>query len=237
MKRKLVLLNIALLALAAAAAWQVRAQWLDGKARERKVLREPVQAAEPPPATSLQPPQPARASAYIEVAQKMLFSQDRNPDVVVEAGPPKPMPPLPVAYGVMNLGGGPTVFLGEKPGAPNRGYSAGEKVGEFTLVALDQDEIVLEWDGQKFKKKLADLRPQAGVQPPGAPVAEAPRQASTQVQTVTVSQDLGPGPEAAPGAKFCEPGDTSPAGTVRDGYRKVVSPTPVGNACHWEQVK
>jgi hypothetical protein len=33
------------------------------------------------------------------------------------------------------------------------------------------------------------------------------------------------------------PGDTTPAGTVRDGYRKLVTQTPFGNACRWELVK
>ena len=41
----------------------------------------------------------------------------------------------------------------------------------------------------------------------------------------------------AGGYKTCTPGDSSPAGTVADGYRKVLVATPFGNSCHWEEVK
>jgi hypothetical protein len=33
--------------------------------------------------------------------------------------------------------------------------------------------------------------------------------------------------------KACQPGDTSPAGTVVDGYKKIVEQTPFGPACRW----
>ncbi len=159
MKRKLVLLNVALLVLAAAAAWQLRARWLEGKAQERKVLRQPAKAAAPPAEIPVQPPPPASAATYGEVAQKMLFSPDRNPNVVIQVTPPKPVPPFPAAYGVMDLGSGPTVILSEKPGAPSRGYALGAKVGEFTLVSLENDEVVFEWEGKQFKKNLRELKP------------------------------------------------------------------------------
>jgi TonB family protein len=38
------------------------------------------------------------------------------------------------------------------------------------------------------------------------------------------------------GFKRCELNDNTPAGTVVDGYRKVVSPTPFGEACRWDPV-
>ncbi len=105
MKRKLILLNVALLVLAAAAAWQLRARWREGQAQERKLLQQSVKPVVPPPPPALEAPQAAKAAGYSEVAQKTLFSRDRNPNVVVEVAPPKPVPEFPVAYGIMNLGG------------------------------------------------------------------------------------------------------------------------------------
>lgn len=238
MKRKLVLLNVALLVLAAAAAWQLRARWLEGKAQERKVLRQPAKAAAPPAEIPVQPPPPASAATYGEVAQKLLFSPDRNPNVVIQVTPPKPVPPFPAAYGVMDLGSGPTVILSEKPGAPSRGYALGAKVGEFTLVSLENDEVVFEWDGKQFKKNLRELKP-APVSAAAAPVAAAARPAAAPVQTQVVSStpDPGPGAQLAEDLKACVAGDTSPAGTVRGGYRKLVTTTPFGQACRWELVK
>ena len=47
----------------------------------------------------------------------------------------------------------------------------------------------------------------------------------------------GPGIELGQGSRACVPGDTTPPGTVKDGFRKVVNKTPFGNSCRWEAVK
>jgi hypothetical protein len=39
--------------------------------------------------------------------------------------------------------------------------------------------------------------------------------------------------QISPPVKNCKPGDTSPAGTVVDGYKKVIEQTPFGAACRW----
>jgi hypothetical protein len=235
-KRKLVLLNVALFALATAAAWQLRARWLEGKAQEQKVLWQPAQLVAPPAEMPVQPPPPASAATYGEVAQKMLFSPDRNPNVVVEVTPAKPVPPFPVAYGVMDLGSGPTLLLSEKPGAPSRGYALGAKVGEFTLAAMENDEVVFEWEGQQFRKNLRDLKP-APASAAAAPATALPAAAPVKTQVVSSPREAGPGVELTSEIKACVAGDTSPAGTVRGGYRKVVTRTPFGQACRWELIK
>jgi cytoskeletal protein RodZ len=37
--------------------------------------------------------------------------------------------------------------------------------------------------------------------------------------------------------RSCLKGDNSPDGTVKEGFRKVVTPTAVGPSCHWEKVE
>ena len=238
MKRKLVLLNLVLAALAAAAAWQLRVRWLEDKAQQQLVLRRPARKADAPPAAAPRPIPPVSASSYGEVAQRTLFSEDRNPDVTVEVAPPKPMPALPAAYGVVDFGSGPTVFMSEKPSAASRGYAPGEKVGEFTLVSVGEDEVVLEWNGQKMTKKLQELKPTAG-ENHAAASSEAPRPSAPAVQAASVGTEQGPGAQIVADSSFkaCVPGDTSPTGTVRDGYRKIMARMPVGWSCHWEPVK
>lgn len=238
MRRKLLLLNLVLLALASAAAWQLRVRWLDGKAREQKLATSQVKPAAVAAMEPARPPQPASAVAYGDVAQKVLFSRDRNPTVTVLAAPVKPVPPMPVLYGVMDLGDGPVVILSEKQGGVNRGYSLGEKVGDFTLVALDNDELVLGWEGQEIRKKLLELRPKPGTPAPPAAIAAAAASPGAVVQSVTALADAaGPGPQVTANMRACVAGDTSPAGTVKDGYRKVLSQTPFGSNCRWEPVK
>jgi len=241
LKRKLVVLNLALLALVAGAAWQLRQQWIAGKAREQRLLRQKPVRAPAPPAVSGRAPQSVTATSYGEIAQQMLFSQDRNPNVVVEVEPVKPFPPLPIAHGVVNLGDGPMVLLSEKPDGPHRSFTAGDKVGEYTVVAVYRDEIVLEGEGRQLKKRLEELIDRTASQAPparasaqrSAPTVVAPLRAKVETSTT----EAGPGPDAGGGIKICRPEDTSPPGTVVGGYRKVVTRSPFGGVCRWEPVK
>ncbi len=85
-------------------------------------------------------------------------------------------------------------------------------------------------------KKLQELTP--------APKAEASETAATPaapaaapVQNVSTPVEAGPGMQLTGDLKACVVGDTTPPGTVRDGYRKVVTQTPFGASCRWELVK
>jgi len=298
----MVLLNVALLALVGALGWVLRANWLEAQARERAVLRRQVapKAVLAPP--SLPPVQAAAPAEYIDVANKMLFSKDRNPIVVVE--PPKPapepvMPALPSYSGQMAIGE-PVIFLTAAKDAQHS-YHVGDQVGDFKLTSFDQDNIVLEWNGKTVERKLEDLRAKqilaqagagsgasAGSGAPPGPVPAMPRpsiptpgyprpikspdNASTGLSTVaapaasstsssttapvspttslggskaggdsnsaSAASDDGMFGAALPGGlRACVPADTSPAGTVHSGYRKVQSMSIFGASCDWEPVK
>ncbi len=216
MKRKLVLVNVALLAALAWLGVKLRQDWMAGRERERTIVRQRIQPAPAPPMAQT-PPQPAlRAESYLDVAQNMLFAKDRNPNVVVEAQPPKPTPPFPRFYGLMNLGDGPLAILSEGAGRRQQGYMAGQKVGEFKIAAIGSEELVFEWDGKKLTKKFSDLAEKG--EPQQAPEA-------------------GPGTSMGGGFAGCNPGDNSPAGTVVDGMKKVINETPFGKVCRWEPAK
>ena len=45
-----------------------------------------------------------------------------------------------------------------------------------------------------------------------------------------------PGVDVGEGLKGCQVGDSTPAGAVVDGYRKVIAQTPFGGSCRWEKV-
>ncbi len=233
MRKKLLLLDLALLAAALLATAELRARWLEARKREQVALWKTVVPLPAPPYAPLPKVEPLVAADYGEVAQKMLFSADRNPAVVVEVAPPKPMPALPVAYGVMDLGDGPAAIMAVKGGQPTAEVREGQPIGEFTLVEIGSDQLVLEWDGKKVTKKLADLQAKAaetaGPADTGArraPAAAAPPPADAS----------GPGKDVGGGLKACQAGDSSPAGTVRDGMKKVMRNMPMGTVCHWEPV-
>jgi type II secretory pathway component PulC len=189
------------------------------------------------------------ASAYKEVAMKMLFSADRNPTVILDPvipPKPKPVPAFPAAHGVMMFGDlPPTVILSKKGSADQKAYQAGEKIGDFLIATISNDEVVFEWDGKQFPKKIDDLIETSAPPPPAAPASQAgPANGATPANTALGSapdknalapSKTGPGKSMGSDLKACQEGDTAPAGTVADGMKKVVSETPFGKVCRWEK--
>jgi len=238
-------LNLLLLAVLALLAVQIRKEWLSAKTREQAFLHKTLN---PTPARPLIPyvkPSPLMASAYAAVAEKNLFSQDRNSNVIVDPPPPvqeKPLPAFPVARGVMLWDGvPPTVVLSEKPNGAQRGYHPGDTIGEWTIVSIDNQFVTFEWDGKQFQKRLDELLDKTLVasEAPAASPAAAPTNltpAAPAVQSLS-PKTAGPGIDIGGNMRGCVAGDSSPAGTIVDGMKKVVSATPFGSVCRWESAQ
>ena len=242
MKRKLWLLNILLMAAIALAVWSLRKESREYRSRERATLdkRPPV-----PPAPAQPPLAPAptvTGSAYLDIAQKMLWSKDRNSQVILDPPkppePPKPLPPLPSVRGVMDIGDGPIVMMSEKSGGRHRGVHVGEKIGEFKLVSVTKDELVLAFEDRTVKKTLQELIDRAGS---GEAAAQpGPAGTGTAAPSAPAAPPVVGKPE--PGAKLsddlanCQTNDPSPAGTIVNGMRKGdLADSVRRNACSWEK--
>ena len=242
MKRKLIVLNVALVALIAAAAWRLRGEWLAAKEHEKAMLgvkAKPAPAPEHVPAANVQPVMPAQ---YIEIANKDLFTKERNPTIVVEqpkveAPPPKPMPPLPVVRGILNIDG-VTAIMSVEAKAPQKEVKPGESIGEFKLLAINNQEIVLEWDGQEVRRSLQELFDHSAPEPATAAPAPGgnPAQAAAPPKPA-ITAKAGPGVDMGAGRKACIAGDESPGGTVVDGWKKYYWDSPLGRGCYWEVPK
>jgi hypothetical protein len=260
LKTKLIALNVLLLSALLAVGWQAKLRYDEAQARRRaglnvKVVSPPV----PPPAPVPKPDSPA-AAQYGDVAQKDLFSKDRNPNIIIDApppqAPPKPMPPLPVMYGVMGLPSGVRALMAEKAGAASHPVRAGETIGDFKVLSLDAQNIVFEWDGKSVPRKVEDLMDRSttasatgqggpAVASNGAPLRQTPVQLTQQEilnqpppPTAQPASSVPPklGIDiGAPGRpeRSCTPDDTSPSGTVLDGFRKQVTNTIFGPQCRW----
>ncbi|MBM3775899.1 MAG: hypothetical protein FJW37_12170 [Acidobacteria bacterium] len=239
MRRKLLLVNLALLALAALAGLRLRQQWSAAHAHERAVLGRSLHAAAPPPLSAAPPPAKIKAADYLEIAQKMLFTKDRNPVVTVEAAAPpplKPLPPLPLFFGVMNFGDGPTVLMAAKPGSPHVDVRLGDQIGDFTLVSLEGDDLVLDFEGRPVRKSRRELaRTAAEVEISRRPAAGAPA-ASPPPPRPSAPVKSAPGVDTGRGTRACLPGDPAPPGTVVDGYRKMAKVGMFGPECYWELI-
>jgi len=260
LKSGFVILTLALIGGTVAVVWHGCVAWRRAEAQRAK-LHVPVKP-EPVPVLAPAPKREApQAIQYADIANKNLFSKDRNPNVVIE--PPKgeeakKMPSLPVVYGVLGLPSGVQALMAVKTGEPSRPVRAGDTIGEFKIVALDTRNIAFDWNGERISRPVDELidrsaqvqmavnapaaaapaatAPPAAAQTGLAPVASAPPQNATANAATNpkIGKEVG---AAGASVRACVPGDTSPAGTVVEGYRKQIVPTPFGDQCSWIPAK
>lgn len=245
---RLFLLNILLLAGIAMATLKIM------ELREETARREEMVHASAPAlpkakgTTAVTPPERTMAANYLDIASRLLFSKDRNPTVIIAPPPVKTVPAFPLAYGVLMMADPPIIMMAAKKGDPQKGYRAGDVIGDYKIATFDNRTIVFEWDGQKFTKNVqelvdrdaqsAQLLNRQNVQNIPEPTAAAPATSSPQILSNAGATTQGtPGMDTGGGIRACTPGDTAAPGTVSDGYRKVVSETPFGKVCRWEKVK
>ncbi len=248
MNRKLILLNVVLLALAGWFFWMLRQKWTQTRNHEQAVLNSSPQLRNVPLPPPIPLPKPAAAADYSEIAQKTLFAKDRNPNVPLEPPPappplppPPPMPDLPAYYGEMNFGD-PVVVL-RLPKESQKSYHAGEKVGPFQLVSFNREKIVFDWNGKLVERKPEDLRDK---EPAKEVAAAAPQPAPPPSDNGGSARSIGGasekkvsellGKDNGAGIRQCVSGDKSPPGTIVDGYKKVITTNMFGETCMWQLV-
>ncbi|MDE3197465.1 MAG: hypothetical protein KGN84_14035 [Acidobacteriota bacterium] len=235
MKPKLIALNLLLAVAIAAVIWGavLHIQELN---REHRLAPAPHPAAVQ--TAPIPRPDAPPATKYEDVAKKNLFSADRNDDIVIDAPKPedvKPMPPLPVVFGVMSLPSGVKASMAAKSGDASRMVKNGDTVGEFKIVALDPKDVTFDWNGKQISKHIEDLidrssrevasnAPAAAAPPPPPPQAAAPKKPS----------EASLGKEIDSSSRACVAGDSSAIGAVVNGYRKDGQQTPFGTMnCRW----
>ena len=103
-------------------------------------------------------------------------------------------------------------------------------------MAVDNEELVLDWEGQTITKKVDEILDRSTAAPPAPGPAAASAATPTPPRVVAPAPPV-PGGDLSAGVKSCQPGDSSPAGTVADGMKKVIMPTPFGSKCYWESDK
>ncbi len=117
-----------MLVLAGLLYWHLRREWIDSHARDLALLNSALPAARVPGLAPLEKVDPVTAADFADVATKNLFSQDRNPNVIVDppqAAAAQAAAAFPVAHGVMLWDGvPPTIVLSEKAGGAAEGLSS-----------------------------------------------------------------------------------------------------------------
>lgn len=246
MKLKFIALNILLLVALGAIAWQERSSWKQAQAKRESNLAVKVKPLPAPPTAPVPKPDPVPATKYADVATKDLFSKDRNPNVVIDPPKieaPKIMPPLPVVYGVLGLPSGTRAIMSENKGAASRSVHAGDTVGEFKIALLDPQNVTFDWDGKQISRKIEDLIDRsngpgaAGAQSATVQASGPAVVAAAPLPPPAANVPAGIGKDTGGGIHACLPGDTSPSGTVVNGFKKSSVPTPFGPICNWTPVQ
>jgi hypothetical protein len=233
-------LNVALVGAVVYAGVEGRRQWVAAKERQADIIRKGFVPPAPAPPFTRQPEvQPVLASGYAPIAQRFLLDPSRNPDVPIEKPPapppPPPRPALPFFHGMMNIGDGPEVSMSATANAVHRWLHAGEKIGEFKLVAFDADNIELEWNGDRIIKPLAEL---SGHSAQGQAIEAPPENDQPPTRVIPPPAPVGPGQENVAGERSCQANDTMPVGTVMNGVVKTIVRNPLFGSenCIWKPV-
>ena len=242
MNRKIIALNIVLVAVVAYAGYLLRNQVQAAKTRDLAMKNAPVKPPAPPPLAPIPPQQPVLATTYKDVAIKTLFHPSRDPSVPVEAPPPPPPPPplpaLPKYFGTMNLIGEPIVLLAMGSGS-SQGFKIGDQVGPFKLVDFNTVDITFEWNGQTVRRTLDQLQDRKLLASSDSGPSDGGRSVNAPPPTAVVQEmpsPKGPGEKWANGSAPCQPNDSTPTGTIQNGLRKVEIGTPFGKACRWDPI-
>jgi hypothetical protein len=245
LNRRLLVLNLLLVAVLIYAGFQFHARRAAAQAREAATLSRKVAPLPPPVLAPLPAPLAVTASAYVTVAQNDLFDQSRNPNVPIELPPPPPPPkdppPLPYFYGMMNPGDGLIAIMSKTGSGAQEEVHVGGMIGEFKLLDFNLKEITLEWDGRVIHKRADDVGKQEGGARPAADFVGSNGYAvipgiAPPPQPPPRLSELGPGADNGNTNRPCQALDNSPNGQITDGYRKVVRPSLFSTDCHWEPV-
>ncbi len=184
MPRRLLLLNVVLLAVAAAFAVTILREITEPLPRPMAVRTRPAPPAAAAPATDPATARPAPA-AYGVIAARNLFSPTRteSPPTGTAAAKGAPVLPKPNLFGVVIRDGASIAYLEDPTTKRVAGYRLGDAVAGGTVKSIDSDHVVLTRPDGPVDVRLHDPSkpriPAVPVQPanfgaPGAPGVAPP---------------------------------------------------------------
>jgi len=249
LKQKLLILNIALVALLAAGLIELRREIRAAWDRYSIFDEEGAAVAGAFPAPG--PAGAVRPADHMPIVERLLFSPDRNPIVEVQAPVVEPVkrPDFPLLVGLMDFGKGPIALMTAEGDAAAKPVSIGEKVGDYVFRAATAERITLEWQGETFNLLHSELTNRPEAKAKAAPVREtrAPAARRPTATTAAAAANASPRQSTAVGGRYnigrqiregsfqADPKDPSPAGTVYQGMIKRERRTPFGTQMWWEK--
>jgi hypothetical protein len=226
MTRKLTLLNVLLAAGIVTGAWKISQDYRAERLKHDSFFQQQPASPTVPVFQPEERPQAVQAANYLPVADLMLFSRDRNSEVIIEETPPeeKPVPPFPSAFGMVGWGGDVTVILGVN--GAQKGFRVGDNVGDFKLAAVTANDLTFEWDGQQFKKTFEELKQKS--EPPQQAPQRAAGQAAGGTNAVSAARVISDPKEAAEATRARMASEAKGKRTDPEVARKLLRPKSGG---------
>lgn len=228
-RRQLLILHTVLCIAAVLLAWRLVSGWKRANLRYGNSPHPRVgTSAYLPPSSPQQPAPPTN-----DIVAKNLFSPDRNNEMAKEEKP-QPPPPVPIVFGTINLGGSYEALMAEKEQSSKPGFHRvknGERMGGYTVVAISDEKVVIEFQGQKT---TLDVYQSANSVPRAEP--RKPTAAATPV--VESAGTPPPQPAAAPP----QPSSAPPGVpqdvrvTIEGNRRRMERPGPFGPSVWYEDI-
>lgn len=218
--RKLLILDLVLLAIVVAGSIRLRDEWITFDATHQT---DSVQApSEALPKLAITSPMPGTRENWTEIPSRNPFSFDRNDITVLEPeGPAAPPGPKPHLFGTITLGGERLAMVG--PGRPgDRSYrpmKAGEVIDGWTIVEVLDKSITIEANSLTQSVIIND------------PTAQVPRDSTRTLApsapsvTIPASQ---PSPALLPSTPQPQPSISQPARGQSTTRRRIIQQTPFG---------
>ena len=213
--RRLLILNLILLALAVAASVRFYNDWLMFEATHQTAAIQPQPEALPKIASALAANAAAPAD-WTEIPSRNPFSFDRTDIAILQpAAPPKPPGPKPILFGTISLGSDRLAMVaqGQPPGNRNyRSMKAGEVIDGWTISEIQDKSIVIKANSIEESVIMND------------PSAQVPRDFTRTLATPAA-------PAAAPASQtgpFSQPPVSPPTAGPAPQRRRVIQITPFG---------
>jgi len=238
MKKSYILVSLLLLSSAALLSYELRRQWNAYRSTHNIALLNPGRGASDfsPKAGS----SPGLVPNYATIVDNHLFSADRTnvipPEASAEAS--KAAIPKPILMGTLQLDKDEFALMVSDTQRDNTDYKrlkVGESLDGYTLVKILDQKVMMQAEGKDVEVRLNE---------PSKMVArEIPSAASKTPASTGQVTSVGSGPPAAPSARNeavasqAVPKGAIPAGTVVNGRRKILVPSPFGMMESWEEVK
>jgi hypothetical protein len=242
MKRSYIITNLLLLVSTAFLGYELRSQWKEYQATHNMALLIPGRGDNK---TNVKvPAESGVVPSYAAIVDNHLFSADRTNIIPPEAPAEsvKAVVPKPILLGTMQLDEDEFALMVSDTQRENTNYKqlkVGDALDGYTLVKILDQKVMMKAEGKEVEVRLSVNEPSKMV------AREAQAAASTAAGTSGQVTSVGSGPPALSNTAAGNgtvtnqqlPKGTIPVGTIVNGRRKKLVPSPFGMMETWEEVK